>query len=103
MIYVDSIRHYPAFQLPYKYWCHLATDSDLEELHAFAAQLGLKRSWFQPGHSGQFPHYDQTPSKRRLAVRSGAVPVNPFELIRLCYPHVWQRITASSERRMAHG
>jgi hypothetical protein len=103
MIYVDPIRHYPSCKLPYKDWCHLATDGDLEALHAFAARLGLKRSWFQQGHSGRFPHYDLTPFKRRLAIQLGAASVNPFELIRLCYPQVWELITAGSERRTVHG
>ena len=29
-----------------KLWCHLVADS-LDELHTFAARLGLRRSWFQ--------------------------------------------------------
>jgi hypothetical protein len=62
MISVDAIAHYPMCQLPYKDWCHMATDSDLEELHQMAARLGLRRVWFQntPTH----PHYDLTPGKR---------------------------------------
>lgn len=56
-------------------WCHLVTDSsDLEELHAFAARLGLVRAWFQP--HATLPHYDLTPAKRALAVRLGAVEVD---------------------------
>jgi hypothetical protein len=51
-------------------WCHLTADT-LDELHAFAGRLGLKRAWFQnhPRH----PHYDLTPGKRAQAVRMGAV------------------------------
>src|SRR5882762_4885703 len=51
-------------------WCHLAADS-LKELHAMAASIGLKRSWFQdkPG----FPHYDLTPGKRLAAICRGSV------------------------------
>src|SRR5689334_28958 len=98
MIYVDTVRHYPSCNLPYKYWCHLATDGDLEELHTFAAQLGLKRSWFQPSRSGRFPHYDLVPSKRALALQLGAAAVDPIELIRVCYPDTWKVVTAGSER-----
>jgi hypothetical protein len=60
-------------------WCHLTADTQ-EELHAFAAQLGLKRSYFQPGTPiGGKPsplwHYDLTAAKRAQAVNLGAVQV----------------------------
>lgn len=62
MIYVDPIQHYPQCRLPYKHWCHMATDGPLSELHQMAEQLGLRRAWFQnkPTH----PLYDLTPGKR---------------------------------------
>ena len=84
MIYVDAIQHYPRCRLPYKDWCHMATDGPLSELHQIAARLDLRRSWFQdkPGH----PHYDLTPAKRALAIRLGAQAVSTLELIRRCYP-----------------
>lgn len=52
---------------------HLQAD-DVDELHAFAARLGLKRSWFQsrPGRP-EMDHYDCTKSKRALALKLGAV------------------------------
>jgi hypothetical protein len=52
------------------YWCHLTADT-LEELHAFAAKLGMKREWFQD--KVDRPHYDLTPGKRLQAIRLGAV------------------------------
>lgn len=45
----------------------------LEELHAFAARLGLRRRWFQ---NKRLPHYDLAPSKRRLAVSLGAIELD---------------------------
>jgi hypothetical protein len=42
----------------------------LKELHTFAKQLGLKRSWFQ---GPERPHYDLNEPKRKLAVRLGAI------------------------------
>ncbi len=83
MIYVDSIRHYPDCGLPYKDWCHMATDGDLSELHAMARQLGLRRAWFQdkPGT----PHYDLTPRKRAQALGLGAQAVDTIELARRCF------------------
>jgi hypothetical protein len=42
----------------------------LEELHAMAAAIGMKREWFQPL---SFPHYDVALGRRAAAVRLGAV------------------------------
>jgi hypothetical protein len=52
---------------------HLQADV-VEELHQFAARLGLKRGWFQcrPGRP-ELDHYDLTRGKRELALRLGAV------------------------------
>ena len=84
MIYVDAIQHYPQCQLRYKDWCHMATDASLEELHALAARLGLRRAWFQnkPTH----PQYDLTPTKRAQTIRLGAQAVSTHERVRRCYP-----------------
>jgi hypothetical protein len=53
---------------------HMQADT-LDELHAFAAKIGLKQSWFQskprrPDHD----HYDLTQAKRDEAILSGAIP-----------------------------
>lgn len=64
MIFVDELREYPS-----GHWCHLTTDGPIEELHAFAQKIGLKREWFQ---DGRIPHYDLRPSKRRKALAAGA-------------------------------
>ena len=84
MIYVDPVRHYPQCRLPYKDWCHMATDGPLSELHQMAANLGLRRAWSQdmPTH----PHYDLTPGKRAQAIRLGAQAVSAEELAQCCYP-----------------
>lgn len=55
--------------------CHLFCDEgDIQELHAFAKLLKLKREWFQDRDG--FPHYDLTEWKRTLAVRLGAKEVD---------------------------
>lgn len=55
--------------------CHMFTDAlDLEELHAFAEQIGLRRIWFQPHRVA--PHYDLTPGRRLQALQLGAVETN---------------------------
>lgn len=49
------------------------TATTLDELHAFAADLGLRREWFQD--HPLLPHYDLTIAKRRAALDAGAVVV----------------------------
>lgn len=71
-VYVDD-----AFEGDWGKWTgggHMQADTP-EELHAFAARLGLKREWFQdrPGRPER-SHYDLTASKRDLALRLGAIP-----------------------------
>ena len=64
-ILVDELREYPDVALPFTTWCHMATDGELDELHAFAARLGLRRRWFQRDH------YDLPPARApRRASRS---------------------------------
>ena len=61
-------------------WSHLFADTQ-EELHEFAASIGLRRSWFQPGRPqpdgtpSHLWHYDVTGRKRHQAIEAGAVPV----------------------------
>jgi hypothetical protein len=69
-VYIDKLRDWGWKLGPS---CHLIADSN-EELHAFAAKLGLRREWFQPKASG--PHYDLTAKRRALAVAAGAVELD---------------------------
>jgi predicted kinase len=75
-ILVDELRDYPGVRLPFSSWCHMATDGDFAELHAFAARLGLRRAWFQRDH------YDLPPHGRAAAVALGAQEVSTGELLR---------------------
>ena len=50
---------------------HLTADT-VEELHAFAAGIGMKSEWFQ---DHRVPHYDVSKAKRLEAIASGATPV----------------------------
>jgi len=65
MIFVDSLF----ITVGKRRWCHMVSDASLEELHAFAKKLGLKREWFQ---DKKVPHYDITENKRRQAISMGA-------------------------------
>ena len=57
-------------------WCHLLADG-AEELHAFAARLGLRRASFQttPGRPWK-DHYDLPEHVRERAVQLGAVELS---------------------------
>ena len=56
-------------------WCHLLADSP-DELHIFAAELGLRRARFQskPGRAW-VDHYDIGEDRRRAAVALGAIEI----------------------------
>ncbi len=74
-VMIDELLVWPHAKPPFhKGSCHLTVDDDtpeaMEDLHAFAAKLGLRRSWFQ---DKLVAHYDLTPGKRALAQRLGAV------------------------------
>jgi predicted kinase len=74
-ILVDELREYPDARLPFSRWCHMATDGSFEELHEFAARLGLRRAWFQRDH------YDLPAHGRAAAVALGAEEVPTGELL----------------------
>jgi len=80
-IYVDDMQMPARVGRLTAKWSHLfvAPATDLEELHAFAARLGLRRSWFQGPPAHRHPHYDVTSSKRALAIKLGATPVSIFD------------------------
>lgn len=80
-IYVDEIKVWPSSVRCFKAGsCHLFTNGAPEELHAFAAKLGLRRGWFQP--HPLMPHYDLTPVRRVKAVALGATEVSMREYLR---------------------
>lgn len=52
-------------------WCHMIADN-LDELHAIANEIRLRRRWFQG--SASVPHYDLgTDGMRERAIAAGAV------------------------------
>lgn len=61
----------------------MVSDTSKEELVAFAVKLGLKPEWFQDKAFAQ--HFDITASKRKLAVKYGAVEVTSRVLVRIGY------------------
>ena len=60
---------------------HLISDESLDELHAFAAAIGLKRVWFQTRPPGRH-HYDLTTKRTvRRAIEAGARMVTIQEFV----------------------
>lgn len=59
-----------------RHWAHLCSDTSLDELHAFAGAIGVRRIAFQGDH------YDIDAGQRSAAVDAGAVPVDARELVR---------------------
>lgn len=72
-VYIDQYPEWLGVPKKWEGGGHLF-GTDLEELHQFAEDIGLKREWFQTGRSG-FPHYDLTKNKRRQALNQDAVSV----------------------------
>jgi len=73
-VYVDSEEIHAKGQV----WCHLVADT-IDELHSFAARLGLKKKWFQS--ESYYPHYDVTLSVRFKAVELGAINADRRQII----------------------
>jgi hypothetical protein len=57
-------------------WAHVVSDESYDELHEFAARLGIERRWFQGDH------YDLPEEHRERAIALGATPVPSRELVR---------------------
>ncbi len=56
-------------------WAHLVSDVSYDELHRFAARLGLPRRIFQGDH------YDLPTELRERAIRLGALPRESRDLV----------------------
>lgn len=81
MILIDR----PLWRWRGRRWSHLVSDTTLDELHDFAARLGLRREWFQGDH------YDLPDDRFDEAVTLGATPIGSRELV--------QRLRAAGLRR----
>ena len=75
-VYVDdAIWHWAG-----RKWCHLLAD-ETDELHRFAAQLGINRLSFQGPPKSTTPHYDLTGFERAKALALGAIKCNRAEIV----------------------
>lgn len=86
-IYVDDMQMMARVGRLDARWSHMTADTK-DELHAFAARLGLKRSWFQDKPRGHW-HYDVTDNKRKLAIKLGAEQISVDDPT--IFERVWHR------------
>jgi hypothetical protein len=75
MVYVDKAQNaYGRMKMS-----HMLADT-VEELHAMADKIGIKRKWFQPKST---PHYDICQSKRALAMENGAKEIDRLGVVEI--------------------
>ena len=72
-VYVDDVRH----RFGRMIMCHLWADT-VDELHTFAARLGLKRQWFQCPPKASWEHYDISVGVKAKAIALGAVLTDKY-------------------------
>jgi hypothetical protein len=70
-IFVDECRWWHKE----RHWCHMVSDTSLDELHAFAAMLEIPKRGFHRDH------YDLPESFRVQAIALGAIEVTSRELL----------------------
>ena len=62
---------------------HMVSDTSLDELHAFAALLGLERHWFQEPPEHRIPHYDLIGKRKAYqAFQAGSALTSTRKLIK---------------------
>ncbi|CAL9534834.1 MULTISPECIES: DUF4031 domain-containing protein [Streptomyces] len=88
-LYVDP----PAWPGHGRLWSHLVSDASYDELHAFAARLGLPRRAFDGDH------YDLPERRYADAVAAGAVEVSSREVVRLLRESGLRRPKGPAQRR----
>jgi Protein of unknown function (DUF4031) len=70
-VYIDP----PTWPGHGRLWSHLVSDASYEELHAFAADLGIPRRAFDRDH------YDVAAERYAAAVAAGARPASTREIV----------------------
>ncbi|HVQ89337.1 MAG TPA: DUF4031 domain-containing protein [Actinomycetes bacterium] len=68
-----------------RFWCHLASDTSFDELHAFVAQFAIPPKGFDGDH------YDVPVERRAALIAAGAESVTSRELVK--------RLTSAGLRR----
>jgi hypothetical protein len=76
-----------------KRWCHLVC-ADIDELHRFAARLGITRMSYQGPPRTSIPHYDLTGMERSRALSLGAIAADRATVVTIV-----RRLRVRSPRR----
>lgn len=107
MILVDSLQRYPSGSgsripesLSERSWCHMVSTIDERELHEFADQIGLRRSWAQLRPESSAAHYDLLAGRRRRALALGAREVSSRDLVRLNFDGLTRRGLLGEDARV---
>jgi len=83
-VYVDAaVWHWQGLK-----WAHLLAD-DIDELHRFAARLGIHRASYQGPPRTSVPHYDLTPYERHRAIALGAMACSREEIVAIVRRTRW--------------
>ncbi|GHI06839.1 hypothetical protein AQI88_39220 [Streptomyces cellostaticus] len=89
-VYIDP----PAWPGHGRMWSHLVSDVSYDELHLFAAELGVPQRAFERDH------YDLPAHRYADAVAAGAVEVSSREVVRLLRASGLRRRKGYQARRM---
>jgi hypothetical protein len=60
-----------------RFWSHMISDQSYEELHEFAARIGIPRRGFERDH------YDVIAERYAVALAAGAQPVSSRQIVSL--------------------
>jgi hypothetical protein len=70
-------------------WAHLLAE-DTDELHRFAARLGIHRASYQGPPRTPVPHYDITAYERRQAIALGAIACSRDDIVAIVRRMRWR-------------
>src|SRR4029078_10881032 len=96
-VLIYELREYSYVRWTVKHWCHMVSDESFDELHAFAARLGIPRERVRRHHSAL------PPIMRARAVAQGAEQVTISELARRMTGPRGDRHRARRARRARRG
>ena len=91
-VYIDD----PTWPGHGRLWSHMISDVSYEELHVFAARLGI------PARAFERDHYDVIAERYETAVQAGAVPVSSRQIVDLLHASGLRRRKVSRLSVRAH-
>lgn len=101
-MYVDELMRWDMTNKPERvaargeWWCHLLAD-EIDELLAFAEEMGLRSEWMHPHRLTWRSHFDLPPEGRAEAVRRGAIELDDRSLLEWIGCHRQLVVTSGSQ------